>query len=261
MINLDGKDWLKNMKTFIIPKDKNIVFNADDFGKTKSVSDAIDLCFRRNVIDRATVMVNMPYVAYATNLAERGDYLNKVGLHLNLVEGYPILPQTATSFLCTDGVFNGIVLKSRYHFFLKKNEKRIIHDEVEAQIKKYLSLGYELGHLDSHHHIHTKTALFIPIRKLLLDYGFKSVRLTRNVFDNKISIIRKIYIYIYNKILIGTKLNNKIEYFCPASSLNNRFNTEAITEVMVHPDLFSDRVVDVSGNRNTIMLDQNMVML
>lgn len=39
-----------------------LIINADDYGMSESINQAIEFCLVNEVIDRATLMVNMPYV-------------------------------------------------------------------------------------------------------------------------------------------------------------------------------------------------------
>lgn len=47
-----------------------MIINADDFGYNQSVNRAIDECFKKKLINRTTIMVNMPYAEEAAVLAK-----------------------------------------------------------------------------------------------------------------------------------------------------------------------------------------------
>lgn len=226
---------------------KNLIFNADDFGRNINVSKAIDYCFKKNIISRTTIMVNMPDCLYAVKLAKKHNYCNKVGLHLNLVEGEPILEDTKKSFLCTNGVFNGVILKSRYHFFITNKEKFALQNEVRAQIIKYHELGFDLNHVDSHHHVHTKLMVLLSIIPILKENGVSSIRITRNVFRSKTSVLRKIYIYICNKLIIKKyfPLQSDNLFFTSLDSYTNENMRNGIVEIMLHPDLNDNMIFDI----------------
>lgn len=63
------------------------IVNADDFGASPSINQAIDYAFKEGIINRATLMVNMPYAQDAVQLAIDGGYIDKIGLHLCLDTG------------------------------------------------------------------------------------------------------------------------------------------------------------------------------
>ena len=48
------------------------IVNADDFGASPSVNQAIDYAFKNGIINKATLMVNMPHVQDAVYKAIRG---------------------------------------------------------------------------------------------------------------------------------------------------------------------------------------------
>ena len=48
------------------------IVNADDFGASPSVNQAIDYAFKNGIINQATLMVNMPHVQDAVYKAIRG---------------------------------------------------------------------------------------------------------------------------------------------------------------------------------------------
>ena len=64
-----------------------MVINADDFGYSESVNKAISDCFEKGLINRTTIMVNMPQAEAASELARTNGFFDKVGLHINLTEG------------------------------------------------------------------------------------------------------------------------------------------------------------------------------
>ena len=47
-----------------------MIINADDFGYSESVNKAISDCFERGLINRTTIMVNMPHAEEATAMAK-----------------------------------------------------------------------------------------------------------------------------------------------------------------------------------------------
>lgn len=225
-----------------------MIVNADDFGKSKSVNDAIDFCFENQLIDRATLMVNMPECESAIILAKRNGYLDKIGLHLNLVEGEPLLEETKSSSLCKNGIFDMSILNRKYHFYVPKRIKIIIENEVDAQIKKFLNLGCTLKHLDSHRHVHERLAIFLIIKKILRKHHFSSVRIMRNVdFKKKYNLFKKIYLWIFNNFVIGHLFNHN-KHLCSMFDVQAGFN-KVSAEVMVHPDFINNELYDLTDHR------------
>ena len=52
----------------------NVVINADDFGISAEVNRAVVECFRRGLINRTTIMVNMPEAEDAKRLAQENGF-------------------------------------------------------------------------------------------------------------------------------------------------------------------------------------------
>ena len=61
-----------------------VIINADDLGYSKEVNKGIEECFKKGLINRATIMVNMPYAKEAAAMAENTGVFGKIGLHINL---------------------------------------------------------------------------------------------------------------------------------------------------------------------------------
>lgn len=64
-----------------------VIVNADDFGASESVNDAVDYAFRKGIINRTTIMVTSPCCEDAMRRAFNGNYAGSVGLHLHLDGG------------------------------------------------------------------------------------------------------------------------------------------------------------------------------
>lgn len=153
------------MNNNIKPKNnvKNIIVNADDFGKCEKINNSIIDVYKARNINSTTLMVNMPGTAHAAGLAKLNPAL-QVGLHFCITEG-PALTGIST---LTDE--NGIFLSREklIRKFLKfKINKMDIYNEFEAQLYKFDSLGIPLSHIDSHQHLHMIPQVFLAILPLV----------------------------------------------------------------------------------------------
>lgn len=153
-----------------------VIVNADDFGRDAAYNAAIAECFRRGWINQTTIMVNMPGVEEGIRLAREIGFFDRIGLHLNLVEGRPLTESCARSIFCRDGFFDGMKQAAKLFGSYDKATESALRDEIRAQIARYVELGFPLLHCDSHAHMHTR----IPITKVLMPElkraGFKTVR-------------------------------------------------------------------------------------
>lgn len=72
------------------PSVRRLVVNADDFGFTSGVNQAIVEAHTHGVVTSSTLMVNGPAFAGATQLAKTLPRLS-VGCHVVLIDGEPVL--------------------------------------------------------------------------------------------------------------------------------------------------------------------------
>ena len=230
-----------------------MIINADDFGYSKEVNMAIADCFRNKTINRTTIMVNMPCAQEAVTLSKENNFFDCVGLHINLTEGKALSKECASSELCDEnGFFKGtfhIPFKSR--LYLNKNIKYAIFCEVEAQIKRYLEMGFTLMHADSHNYTHAYFSVYTQVRKLLKKYGFRTVRISRNIAPEKFSLPFKIYKDLFNSIIKRLKIKGKkigtTKYFCSIQDFIASMDSRKIKndiELMTHPTYIGDVLTD-----------------
>lgn len=222
------------------------IVNADDFGYSFSVNKAICEAFKRNLISQATIMVNMPAFDEAEEIAKVERLTDKIGLHLNLTEGIPLTEKIKHNkhFVNSNGTFNSaLITTQKFRFFISRNDRLCIREEVDAQIKKYIYSGFTSMHIDSHHHIHNSISLIFLIKKIAKKNGFKSMRICRNILHNEESTLKIIYKNILNFII-----NNSfktVRYFGEYYSYQNYYKGKGNVEIMVHPDFINDEIVDV----------------
>lgn len=236
-----------------------LIVNADDFGKSLEVNRAITECFNRGIINRTTVMTNMPYAAEAAAMAMKNGFMEHVGLHLNFTEGTPLSDSIKMNrdFCDENGNYNQAFYyntKLRLHM----NDKSIfdIEQEIEAQIELYHDLGFNLNHIDSHHHVHTNMPFYKALKNLSSVYSFSSIRLSRNLYKDA-KLLKKLYKNYYNNKIrqicstatdyFGSfhDVENYFIYPNDISSVNmfKEFIEKNDLEIMVHPQYSSDSIL------------------
>ncbi|MCR4590883.1 MAG: ChbG/HpnK family deacetylase [Lachnospiraceae bacterium] len=215
------------------------IVNGDDFGISENVNEAVRVCFEKRLITNTTLMVNMPYADDAVEMAKKCGFDEAVGLHLNLTSGYPLTKRIRREkrFCRKDGSFNAYFQKhTMTRLFITRQESQAVAEEIEAQIRKYFSYGLPEKHLDSHHHVHTDRSVIIILLPLINRYGFKSVRLSRNMFL-KMNVLKRIYKDSYNRRLKRSGLITA-DYFGSyrdLSAMDGKITDDSLIEVMVHP--------------------------
>lgn len=235
----------------------HLIINADDFGISEDANLAIDYCFSRNIIQRTTIMVNMDNFDSAVALSKKHGYVDKVGLHLNIVEGTPLTEQIKNTVFCTNGLFNGQALRNRKNrFLLSKQDKIAVEQELRAQIEKYIEYGFTLLHIDSHQHSHTNPSIINLLLPLMKEYGCISLRLSRNIPECEIVWMKKIYKKIFNAKVrkfnqCGQHSQWYVDYFGSQSDvdkilMDTNYQNSSI-EVEVHP------TIDSNGKLNDLL--------
>lgn len=212
---------------------RKIIVNADDFGMSAEVNRAIVVAFDRNVISSTTLMTNMPGFEEACGLAHRHRLLGKIGVHLNLTEGYPLsTPIQRCARLCDD---IGMLRSRQTRFRLSKEERLAVETEIAAQVKACLDHGLFPTHLDSHHHIHTEWAIGAAVIAVARQHGIKAVRLSRNCGPG-IDLAHKLYKLLYNTRLRMYGLA-KTRYFGSSADVQKVLaKASGDIEIMVHLD-------------------------
>ncbi len=141
-----------------------VLFNADDFGLTKGVTDGIIQSYENGVVRSTTLMMNGSAVRYAVEQARVHPNLH-VGIHLVLSYGSP-LSTDVPSLVTEKGSF-------RFTNAYREMEPPTVEDvekEWRAQLDAFLATGLPLHHIDSHHHVHGWEILSDLVVRLANEY-------------------------------------------------------------------------------------------
>ncbi|MFB1049933.1 chitin disaccharide deacetylase [Paraliobacillus sp. JSM ZJ581] len=141
-----------------------VIFNADDYGLTKGVTNGIIKAHVDGVVNSATLMMNGKAVNYAIEQAKKTPSL-KVGIHLVLTYGKPVLDQVP-AIVDEEGKFKF----KNSTTDIDAIELEQIEKEWRAQLDAFLATGLKLNHIDSHHHVHGLPQLKEIVIKLATDY-------------------------------------------------------------------------------------------
>ena len=141
-----------------------VLFNADDFGLTKGVTDGIIQSHTTGVVQSTTLMMNGLATEYAVEKAKMHPSLH-VGIHLVLTFGSP-LRKDVRSLVTEEGEF-------RYTNAFKEMDPPNLEEvekEWRAQLDAFLATGLPLHHIDSHHHVHGWEVLKDLVVRLAQEY-------------------------------------------------------------------------------------------
>jgi hopanoid biosynthesis associated protein HpnK len=153
-----------------------LIVTADDFGLAPEVNEAVETAHRNGILTAASLMIGAAAAADAVHRAQRMPSL-KVGLHIVLIDGAPVLPPSQVPDLVDkSGRFRKDMVRLSARIFFDPTVRRQIADEIAAQFDAFASTGLPLDHVDCHKHWH----LHPTIARLVLDigqrYGMKALR-------------------------------------------------------------------------------------
>ncbi len=153
------------------------IFNADDFGISPGVNQAITKAHKEGVLNSTSIMINLKYAPQAVELAGQMPDLN-IGLHANLTNEMPVLSRHRIPLLVDErGKFaHGFVDLALLSVLHPRELKRQVKIEVKAQIEKALAAGIKLTHLDSHRHVHMIPGIFKAFLELQQEYKIPRLR-------------------------------------------------------------------------------------
>ncbi len=155
---------------------KRLIVNADDFGLTEKVNEAIVACHRHGIVTSTTLMANGGAFEHAVALARQTPGLG-VGIHLNLTEGRPVSPPAAVATLVGEG---GLLARSPGRLVGGLCSGGIrpadVERELRSQIEKVLAAGVPATHVDAHKHVHLWPSVFAVVIRLAREYRIPGVR-------------------------------------------------------------------------------------
>jgi hopanoid biosynthesis associated protein HpnK len=162
------------------PAGRRLVVNADDFGLSHSVNEAVIRAHREGILTTASLMVNEAGFDEAVKLAKENPKLG-IGLHLTLLHGHSALPPDKIPGLVNaNGEFSNSPVGVGMKYFFDGGLLEPLRAEIHVQFDKFRSTGLVLDHVNGHLHLHLHPVIF----KILMDdsekLGIRHLRFTRD---------------------------------------------------------------------------------
>ena len=156
---------------------RQVFLNADDFGLSESVNEGIEQAYRCGMLQGASLMVAGPAVADAVRRAHTMPAL-RVGLHLVVIEGVPILPTVQIPGLVDNqGRFPSDQLRLGLRYFFNSGVRRQLAAEIRGQFMAFAATGLQLHHADSHKHMHLHPVVGRMMIEIGREFGLHRVRI------------------------------------------------------------------------------------
>jgi chitin disaccharide deacetylase len=228
----------------------NLIVNADDFGKSKEINEAIMAAMDLNLCLDTTILVNFDDSAQAVQLAKEKGRINNIGIHMNLSEGIPLTNKIKkeSRFCNAEGIFH--YKKSNRIFHLTKSERNAVLEELNCQINVCRNYGVPISHADSHNHVHEEPGMLVLMLQLLKNQKIPFLRLANNLEDN--GSVNNFYRRFYNSVLSFKKYQGSA-YF---GSIRDYWNSSAhksgtTVEIMIHPGkIVENQIIDFYTGEN-----------
>jgi hopanoid biosynthesis associated protein HpnK len=181
---------------------QRVIFNADDFGRSHSINEAVIRAHREGVLTTASLMVNGEAFDEAVQLARQHPSLG-VGLHLTLVMGRSSLSRSDIPGLVNDrGEFTNNPVAAGMKAFFHRSLRPQLEAEIAAQIDRFDDTGLLMDHLNGHLNFHLHPTIFQLLMRNRGSWELPAIRLTRDPFWLNARIARGQFLYRLSHALI-----------------------------------------------------------
>jgi len=188
---------------------RRLIVNADDFGLSASVNQAVIRAHRDGILTTASLMVNEPGCAEAVKLAKENPKLG-VGLHLTLLFGRSALsPEKIPGLVNSRGEFIGNSVQVGMKYFFKRSLREQLRAEIHAQFEKFRAAGLPLDHVNGHLHLHLHPVIFKILMEDSEALGIRHLRLARDCLACSRRMSRGHWLYRISTAVIFEWLSNR----------------------------------------------------
>ena len=156
--------------------EKRLIVNADDFGMSRGITDAIVIAHRYGIVTSTSLMANMPAAEYAASRVAKTPAMG-IGVHLNICTGRPILSprRRFPPWWMPRSHFHPPAIMIR-KLWTWRAVGREIETEFRAQIQWMKDRGTVPTPHDSHHHMNIYPAAVGPFLRAIAAEGVRCAR-------------------------------------------------------------------------------------
>jgi hopanoid biosynthesis associated protein HpnK len=161
---------------------RRLIVNADDFGQSSSINEAVIRAHREGILTSASLMVNEQGFEEAVALARENSHLG-VGLHLTLLFGHAALsPEKIPGLVNREREFTDHPVRAGLRYYAQRNLREQLRAEIQAQFEKFHSTGLPLDHVNGHLHLHLHPTILRILMSHAREWGITHLRWTRDPF-------------------------------------------------------------------------------
>jgi hopanoid biosynthesis associated protein HpnK len=185
---------------------RRLIVNADDFGRSHSINEAVVRAHREGILTTASLMVNGVAADEAIELARQNPRLG-VGLHLTLVCGTSALkPGEIPGLVDAGWNFSNNPVATGIRYFFPGQLRSQLEREISAQFEKFRAAGLSLDHVNGHLHFQMHPVVFRILMEHARDWGIVHFRVTRDFFRLNLRLARGRFVYRASHALIFSLL-------------------------------------------------------
>ena len=188
---------------------RRLIVNADDFGRSASINQAVVRAHREGILTTASLMVNETALDEAVALARENPRLG-VGLHLTLLCGHSALPpEKIPGLVDSKRQFSNSPAGVGFRYFFDRKLREQLHAEMHAQFQKFHDTGLPMDHVNGHLHLHLHPTVFHILMEDAAQLGIKRLRLTYDPFWLNLRLARGQFPYRVLHALIYVCLSSR----------------------------------------------------
>jgi hopanoid biosynthesis associated protein HpnK len=189
--------------------ERRLIVNADDFGRSSAINQAVIRAHREGILTTASLMVGGAAAEEAVQLARQNPSLG-VGLHLTLVCGRSCLREIP-GLITKDGEFADSPVRTGIAYFFRSNLVPQLREELAAQFEKFHQTGLRLDHVNGHLHFHLHPTIFSLLMQNAQEWKITAFRLTRDPFWLNARLAKGRWLYRWSHWMIYLILSRKAE--------------------------------------------------
>ncbi|MGA3265906.1 MAG: hopanoid biosynthesis-associated protein HpnK [Verrucomicrobiota bacterium] len=188
---------------------RRLIVNADDFGRSPAINQAVVRAHQEGILTSTSLMVNEAGFDQAVKLAKENPRLG-VGLHLTLLMGRSALPPERIPGLVNErGDFSESPVGAGMNYFFKPSLREQLRAEIHAQFEKFHSTGLPLDHVNGHLHLHLHPTIFRILMEDAEKFGIRHMRLTRDCLSRSRRMARGHWFYRVSHTIIYEWLSRR----------------------------------------------------
>lgn len=242
-----------------------LIVNADDFGFSKQVNDAIILCHQEGIVTSTTLLAGSEAFEDAIALASQNPNL-AIGVHLaidgtlNIGKEYKTLLDLNTGSFYDDASIVKRIIKGK----LKHKE---LVEEYSLQIEKVLNTGISVSHLDHHHHLHLYYPVLRAVMEVAKKYDIPFIRSQKILFQENSNPIKRAYRLLHHLYLI--QMHRSLDgyvciYQCERETMDKKLrlimnSDKKIMELVVHPSFENGEIEFLTDLRTIKTVERNLI--